>query len=159
MDFYFAAVSDLDLLAEWNYQLIRDEGHRNPMSVTELRERMRGLLMVALYRCGRQAESLRVFADGRRLLAEELGIDPGYDLARIHQQVLTSDAALTLAGDDGHPGVRAVGLAVPEDAATGAKGAASAPGIAADSVGRAWHPSPRGTAMPRLREQSPRLTL
>ncbi len=64
-----------------------------------LRERMRGLLMIALYRCGRHAESLRVFAEGRRVLADELGIDPGSDLSRIHQQVLTADPALAVPDD------------------------------------------------------------
>ncbi len=67
-----------------------------------LRERMRGLLMIALYRSGRHAESLRVYASGRQVLAEELGIDPGGDLSRIYQQVLTSDPALDL--PSGQPG-------------------------------------------------------
>jgi DNA-binding SARP family transcriptional activator/tetratricopeptide (TPR) repeat protein len=79
-----------------------------------LRERMRGLLMIALYRGGRSPEALQVFADGRRVLADELGIDPGTDLSRIHQQVLTSDPALSLpapggravtAGPDPRPGI------------------------------------------------------
>ena len=69
-----------------------------------LRERMRGLLMIALYRCGRHAEALRAFAEGRRVLADELGIDPGSDLSRIHLQVLTADPALD--APDGPPLVR-----------------------------------------------------
>jgi predicted acetyltransferase len=40
MDYRFATADDLDLLAVWNHQLIRDEGHRNQMTLTELRERM-----------------------------------------------------------------------------------------------------------------------
>ncbi|MBV9095062.1 MAG: tetratricopeptide repeat protein [Streptosporangiaceae bacterium] len=59
-----------------------------------LRERMRGLLMIALYRSGRPAEALHAFGEGRRVLAEELGIDPGADLSRIRQQVLTTDPGL-----------------------------------------------------------------
>jgi hypothetical protein len=45
MEYRFAAEADLDHLANWNHQLIQDEGHRNSMTPQELRERMRGWLM------------------------------------------------------------------------------------------------------------------
>jgi DNA-binding SARP family transcriptional activator/tetratricopeptide (TPR) repeat protein len=92
-----------------------------------LRERLRGLLMIALYRSGRPAESLRVFQDGRRVLAEELGIDPGSDLSRIHQQVLASDPALNLPPGSGADGSRAkrhgVGRPGGQDGVNGSGGA------------------------------------
>jgi YVTN family beta-propeller protein len=59
-----------------------------------LRERPRGQLVLALYRSGRQAEALRAYEDGRRLLAEELGIEPGAALSRLEKQILTQDPAL-----------------------------------------------------------------
>lgn len=59
-----------------------------------LRERLRALLMLALYRSGRQAEALGVYADTRRLLADELGIDPAHDLSDLHQRILEADPTL-----------------------------------------------------------------
>lgn len=61
-----------------------------------LRERLRGQLMLALYRAGRQAEALDAYQTGRAALVEELGIEPGRPLRELHQAILRQDARLDL---------------------------------------------------------------
>jgi DNA-binding SARP family transcriptional activator/tetratricopeptide (TPR) repeat protein len=59
-----------------------------------LRERPRALLMLALYRCGRQAEALEVYRTGRQILIEEIGAEPGGELQAVEQAILAGDGRL-----------------------------------------------------------------
>jgi predicted ATPase/DNA-binding SARP family transcriptional activator len=59
-----------------------------------LRERLRGQLMVALYRSGRQAEALELYQETRRHLVDELGIEPSPTLQRLETAILRQDPAL-----------------------------------------------------------------
>lgn len=59
-----------------------------------LRERLWHLLVLALYRCERQAEALAAYARARDVLRAELGVEPGEELRRLHGQVLSHDPAL-----------------------------------------------------------------
>jgi DNA-binding SARP family transcriptional activator len=61
-----------------------------------LRERLRGQLMLALYRCGRQSDALAVYQQARELLRDELGLDPCPQLQALQRQILAADSALDL---------------------------------------------------------------
>ncbi len=69
-----------------------------------LRERLAGLLMTALYRCGRRGEALAVYDTARRVLAGQLGLDPGPELARLQAQVLADDPVLAAPAPAAVPG-------------------------------------------------------
>jgi DNA-binding SARP family transcriptional activator/tetratricopeptide (TPR) repeat protein len=92
-----------------------------------LAEQLAGLLMVAWYRCGRQADALRVFRDLRGRLAGELAVEPGPELQRLHQRILAGDPVLAASGD-------LAGLLRGGEAATLANGSGRDAGI--------WHVRP-----------------
>ena len=64
-------------------------------SANPMRERLWSQRMLALYRCGRQAEALRVFQDLRAVLVDELGIEPGHDVSWLEHAVLAQDPTWT----------------------------------------------------------------
>jgi peptide/nickel transport system substrate-binding protein len=74
---------------------LRDLVGRHP-----LRERLRSQLMLALYRCGRQAEALEAYQQFRRSLAEELGLEPGPSIQRLELSILSRERSLDRAASD-----------------------------------------------------------
>jgi DNA-binding SARP family transcriptional activator/basic membrane lipoprotein Med (substrate-binding protein (PBP1-ABC) superfamily) len=83
-DAQLAAGRDSELVADLE-QLV----NANP-----LRERLRAQLMLALYRAGRPADALETYQRGRRLLVEELGLEPGETLRRLETRILQQDSEL-----------------------------------------------------------------
>jgi predicted ATPase/DNA-binding SARP family transcriptional activator len=67
---------------------------RAALETNQFRERLWGQLMLALYRCGRQADALDTFQEARRVLAEQLGLEPGPELRRLQQAILAHDPAI-----------------------------------------------------------------
>jgi YVTN family beta-propeller protein len=103
---------DRDLIPELEALVVK-----NP-----LRERLRGQLMLALYRSGRQAQALDAYQRARRMLVDELGIEPSPALQRLEQAILRQDGSLELIRQ---PKPRVAGrdeeLAVPESVASNAR--------------------------------------
>ncbi len=83
---------DADLAAGRHAELVGEL--QRLVRANPFRERFRAQLMLALYRAGRQSEALDVFADARRTLVGELGLEPGPELQRLQQAILGHDSSL-----------------------------------------------------------------
>ena len=69
-------------------------GLRSALADNPFRERLWGQLMLALYRSGRQADALETFQEARRVLGDELGLEPGLELRRLQEAILAHDPAV-----------------------------------------------------------------
>lgn len=97
-----------------------------------LRERACSQLMLALYRCGRQADALNVYGRIRSALVENLGLEPGHELRTLQQAILTHDPALTLQG--GATSYEFTQVAAATEHAVALRGVAGAPAYRAGSA-------------------------
>lgn len=80
-------------------------------------ERLHGLLMTALYRCGRRAEAVVAYHRARDTLVAELGLEPGPELRRLHQAILTDGSELATPTETVHFGQQAARMGPSTDRA------------------------------------------
>ena len=88
------ALAEARLAAGEHYQLIDEL--QQMVAVDPLDEHLHGLLMLALYRAGRQADALAAYDRMRQALATDLGIDPSHALRDLHTAILRHDQSLTV---------------------------------------------------------------
>ncbi|WP_256363004.1 BTAD domain-containing putative transcriptional regulator [Streptomyces sp. TRM70350] len=113
-----------------------------------LRERSCAQLMLALYRCGRQADALSLYSRVRSVLVEDLGLEPGRGLQTLQQAILAQDPALTL--DRPGPG----GLRTAEDRAEEGIQVAAPTGSDGSFAPDAQADRPRRTDAPEVEQRS-----
>src|SRR5512132_619583 len=85
---------DADLAAGRDADVVAELGAL--VAANPLRERLNGQRMLALYRAGRQSEALEAYRAARACLVEQIGVEPGVELQRMHEQILAHDPALDL---------------------------------------------------------------
>ncbi|RBM12332.1 SARP family transcriptional regulator [Streptomyces sp. PT12] len=108
------------------------------------RERLCGLLMMALYRCGRQADALESYRRTRTVLVDELGLDPGHELRELERSILNHDPSLALLAAGGTAvSLRSAPADLTGPAEAAADGADARQGAAAQG---ADEPPPQGDA-------------
>jgi DNA-binding SARP family transcriptional activator len=95
------------------------------------RERLRAQLMLALYRCDRQADALQAYQDARTRLVEELGIEPGERLRELERAILAQDPALAVPAPEAVEPPADLGAEAPPSARQ------AAPSLALPDAGRA----------------------
>jgi DNA-binding SARP family transcriptional activator len=93
--------ADLQLTAGAHKDVV--SGHRSLLTEHPLRERLWEQLMLALYHSGRRSEALKAYAEIRRLLDAEIGIEPGAELQRLHGLILSSAVPGAGSGRAGEP--------------------------------------------------------
>jgi tetratricopeptide (TPR) repeat protein len=91
---------------------------RDLTAVHPLRERLWAQLMLALYRCGRRAEALDAYRHARRLLVDDLGVEPGPQLQQLHRSVLVDDPQLAGPQPAATVTIRVAPAQLPADSAT-----------------------------------------
>jgi DNA-binding SARP family transcriptional activator/tetratricopeptide (TPR) repeat protein len=114
-----------------------------------LRERLHALLMLALYREGRQGEALAAYARVRQVLIEELGTEPGTELRELHQRILTADPALDA------PAPTPAGGPGPGGTGTVPGGLGSDPGEAGSELAAGSGPAQAGGPVPVVPRELP----
>ncbi|HVK23840.1 MAG TPA: BTAD domain-containing putative transcriptional regulator [Actinokineospora sp.] len=97
--------ADLELRLGRHHQLISEIG--TLVNEYPLRERLRGQLMLALYRAGRQAEALDTYRIGRDQLVDQVGLEPSTELRQLQRAILTGGEGLRLETDKPSPSAAA----------------------------------------------------